>query len=458
MTKPHPSRVKSGRVDRARMVALEILHAVEEKGAYANLVLDQVLRSESLDDRSRAFVTELVYGTIKMRGRLDYVLSKGASRSLDELTAWIRNILRLGLYQALYLRVPAAAAVNESVELAKRFGHAGTVGFVNGVLRGALRKYNTLEWPDKEEDPASYLSVYFSHPKWIVEMWLTDFGWDETVQLCQANNATAPTTIRTNTLRTTRDELAEVLSKSGITAASTALAPEGINISHYGSISRIPYFKAGWFQVQDESSMLVSHLVEPRPGERVLDMCAAPGGKSTHMAALMGNGGEILAVDLHRHKLDMLECSARRLGITCIRTWACDVRDLPKEHDGAYDAVLLDAPCSGLGVLRRKPDLRWRKEIAAVSALGQMQRELLDRAARLVKPGGRLVYSTCTLTQAENEENVRWFTGKYQNFAIKRPSNFLANLASSEGWVKLLPHVTNTDGFFMVQFVKQGMP
>lgn len=457
MTRPRPGRARDRQVDKARMVALEVLRAVEEKGAYANLALDQALRSESLDERSRAFVTELVYGTVKMQGRLDYVLSKAASRPLDDLTVWIRNILRLGLYQALYLRVPDAVAVNESVDLAKRYGHAGTVKFVNGVLRGALRQYDTIEWPDKNEDPASYLAAYWSHPKWMVEMWLEELGWDDTVKLCEANNAAPPTTIRTNTLRTTRSELALTLRSSGIVVEEAELAPEGLYISQYGSIRHIPQFKDGWFQVQDESSMLVSHLVNPQPGEKILDMCAAPGGKTTHMAALMRNEGEILAVDLYRHKLDLLERSACRLGITCIRTWASDVRELPEEHNSAYDAVLLDAPCSGLGVLRRRPDLRWRKEIAAISSLAQMQRELLDRAAELVKPGGRLVYSTCTLTRVENEENVKWFMEKWRNFAIKKPNNFLASLAAPEGWIKLLPHVTNTDGFFMVQFVKQDL-
>ncbi|MDA8235691.1 MAG: 16S rRNA (cytosine(967)-C(5))-methyltransferase RsmB [Clostridia bacterium] len=447
-----------------RELALLVLHAVEQDGAYANLELNKVLEKYQPSKLDRGFITELVYGTLRSLHHLDWVLGGFLSRPLNSLTPWIRNILRLGVYQIFYLdKVPPSAAVNEAVNLAKNYGHGGTVKFVNGVLRNLLRNKDNIEYPDLKKNPALHISVVYSHPLWMVEKWLAQLGQEATINLCRANNEAPPTTIRTNTLRIERDALVTKLSGEDLEVKETSFVPEGLRVEGFVSLGSLPAFKEGLFQVQDESSMLVGHICRPREGFFVIDACSAPGGKTTHLAQLMNNRGTIVALDIHPHKLGLIQDNCHRLGITCVQPHNLDARQLPGEWKEQADLVLVDAPCSGLGVLRRRPDARWRKEAQDLPAIQKLQLEILDGAAQCVKPGGTLVYSTCTITPEENTEVITKFLAAHPEFAPEDLSPYLPkplqqlNLPTArEGFIQLLPHLHGMDGFFIARLNRRG--
>lgn len=439
----------------ARDLALEVLRLVDEEGAYANLALNQVLERHRPGKLDRAFATELTYGTLRTLNTLDWVLGHFLRQPLEKQTAWVRNILRLGVYQIMHMdRVPDSAACNESAEMARRYAHSGAVKFVNGVLRNVARKKGDLKFPDAGTDPVGHISLRYSHPAWLVKRWLSEFGFDETVALCRANNEPAPNTVRTNTLRTTRDNLAACLREDGLTVEETGYAPEGLNISGFLSLHGFKPFEAGYFQVQDESSMLVGHAAAPKAGWEVIDTASAPGGKATHLAQLMSNHGHILATDIHPHKLNLIKDNCQRLGITCVEPMQADARELHKTAERRADLVLVDAPCSGLGVLRRRPDARWRKEAAQIPEIVKLQAEILDSASRCLKPGGVLIYSTCTITREENLEQVENFLAKHKEFELEDLTPYLDGALDigntlQRGYIQILPHHHGIDGFFI---------
>ncbi|MDU4961450.1 MAG: 16S rRNA (cytosine(967)-C(5))-methyltransferase RsmB [Sporomusaceae bacterium] len=437
-----------------RQLALQIIHDVDVKQAYANIALAHMINRHSLSDQDRRFLTELVYGTVKTWGTLDWILSAYADRPPAKMPPMIRNILRLGLYQLFFLnRVPASAACNQAVELAKKYGHAGTAKFVNAVLRSAARQPEKAAYPDRESDPARHLALTYFHPQWLVDRWLKRLGTDAAEQLLAANNQTPLLSLRTNTLKTTRQELLNRLGEEGVTAAPSLWTPEGIVCREYPSLGSLASLKQGLFQVQDESSMLVAHVMDPRPGEFIIDACAAPGGKSTHLAALMHNQGQILAVDLFDHKIALLNENAARLGISCIRTLAADATALSGQFAGKADRVLVDAPCSGLGVLRRKPDSRWRKNETQLRELPQLQAAILADASLCVKPGGILVYSTCTTEPEENECVVKRFLTANPQFSLQAAGSRLPS-PRQQDLVQLWPHLDGVDGFFIARMVR----
>ncbi|MHB8170057.1 MAG: 16S rRNA (cytosine(967)-C(5))-methyltransferase RsmB [Thermincolia bacterium] len=451
------------KVNIPREQALLVLHAVEQEGAYANLELNKVLEKSQPSKLDRGFITELVYGTLRSLHHLDWVLGRFLSRPLDTLTPWIRNILRLTVYQLFYLdKVPPSAAVNEAVNLAKNYGHGGTVKFVNGVLRNLLRNKEKIEYPDLAKEPALYISVVYSHPLWMVEKWLAQYGQEATIELCRANNEASPTTIRTNTLRTNRAALAAKLAEEGLEVRETLYIPEGLTVSGFASLGNLPAFKEGLFQVQDESSMAVGHICRPQEGSLVIDVCSAPGGKTTHLAQLMNNRGTIIALDIHSHKLGLIRDNCQRLGITCVQAHNMDARQLPDQWKEQADLVLVDVPCSGLGVLRRRPDARWRKEAQDLPAIQKLQLEILMAAAQCVKPGGTLVYSTCTITPEENTQVIEKFLAAHPEFAkedltpsLPEPLRQLDLPSTKEGYLQLLPHLHGMDGFFIAKIVKK---
>lgn len=441
----------------AREGALQVLYAVEVEGAYANLVLDQLLREAPLNALERSLLTELVYGTLRRRNTVDWALERLVKPGLDSLTPWIRNLLRLSAYQLLFLdRIPAAAVCNEGTKLAHRYGHRGVAGLVNGVLRNLARQGGNLPFPAVGDDPVKHLAVCCSHPEWIVRRWIGRYGLEDTRSLCQVNNQPAPHWVRTNTLMQTPEELAELLTQRGLEVHRSRLVDEGLRLTGDINYSEIPAHREGRFYIQDESSMLVAHALAPEPGARVIDACAGPGGKTTHIAQLMKDRGEILAFDVHQHKLTLLEASCRRLGIKCVKVEINDARRLPGELEGWADLVLVDAPCSGLGVLRRRPDLRWRKSPEEIGRLSQLQKEILLAAASSLRPGGVLVYSTCTLEPEENEDVVEWAAEKH-GLRLEDLNPYLGGKGWSEedrqkmrrGYLYLLPHVHGTDGFFI---------
>lgn len=443
-------------MDKARETAIKVLHEVHSNGAYANVALVQALRRAALNEADRRFVTELVYGIVKAGDTLDWMLQRYVNRPLSKMPPMIQEILRLGLYQIFFLdKVPASAACNEAVELTKRYGHAGTRGFVNAVLRTAVREPEKAVFPKIQGQEAQYLALSAQHPVWLVKKWIAAFGYEETAKLCAFDNTAPVLSVRTNTLKTDREALLRTLSGEGVEAAASNWAPEGILFGKHGALDALPSLQQGLFQVQDESSMQVAHVIDPQPGEFVLDVCSAPGGKTTHMAALMKNQGHILAVDIYEGKLARLMENAVRLGVSIVETKCQDARTIGAVYAGQADRVLVDAPCSGLGVLRRKPDARWRKTPAELAALPELQLAILRSAALAVKPGGVLIYSTCTITEEENSGVVRAFLDEQPNFALEITGDFLPVKRRSDSMVQLYPQHDGTDGFFIARMKRR---
>jgi len=325
---------------------------------------------------------------------------------------------------------------------------------VNAVLRSAARSPEKIIYPDRQEQPAAYLALRYYHPEWMVSRWVERLGVDACEELCQANNLTPPLSIRTNTLKIDRAELLERLVSEEVICDPSQWSPEGIVCRKFPSLSRLTSLKEGLFQVQDESSMLVAHVLDPQPGEFVIDACGAPGGKSTHIAASMKNIGRVLSVDIHEHKSAVTRQNAGRLGITIIEAKTMDAEQLDTLYAGQADRVLVDAPCSGLGVLRRKPDARWRKTPQMLRDLPVLQMRILNSAAACLKPGGVLVYSTCTTEPEENQEVVYRFLADHPDYNLQETGQFLPVKRSGE-LVQLWPHIDNVDGFFIARMVKR---
>ena len=427
-------------MDKARAAAVKVVFDVNERGAYSNVALSKILKTDNLSDIDRRFCTELIYGTVKAGRSIDWIISKYINRPLKKVDPKVLAILRVGIYQIFFLdRVPNSAAVNESVELAKKYG-IGSSKFVNAVLRSAIREPDKAKFPTGDTVEGIALSMF--HPQWLVERWIKQFGIEETKLICAADNEEPPLTLRVNTLRTTREEILKSLQAQNINAELSSITAEGIIIkSGAGSLDKLDVLQNGLCQVQDESSMLVAHELNPQSNDFVIDCCAAPGGKSTHIAELMKNAGHVIAVDIHEHKIKQIKSNASRLGINIIKPLLLDARKIGDKFTDKADRVLVDAPCSGLGVLRRKADLRWKKTPDDLKNLPTLQLEILNSASEAVKINGTLVYSTCTLECAENEEVVNKFLSTHDNFKLEHMKT-------------LLPHVDGTDGFFIAKMYR----
>lgn len=443
----------------ARELAVEILSRVERRNAYAGILLDHSLKGPPLSNLDRALVTQLVYGTLRWRGRLDWLLSQVLRRPLSGTSPYLRNLLRLTLYQILFLdRVPDYAAVNEGVELAKKWGGKRSGGLINGVVRRVLRERDRLRFPSADDDLVRYLAIYWSHPDWLVKRWLGYFGREETELLLQANNVESPLILRANRLKNNRNDLLEAFRKAGVDAAPTSWSPQGIQVRGSSPVDRLSGFHEGLFQVQGEASQLVGYLLDPKPGERILDACAAPGGKSTHLAELMGDEGEIVATDISTRGLEKVKKSVQRLGITSARYYLADVTNgLEGPLAGPYDRILVDAPCSGLGTLRSHPEAKWHRGEEDISRLSRLQKKILRGICPYVKSGGTLVYATCTLTRDENEGVVEDFLDCQRDFVLEDAGQHLPQEArelSFGNFFLALPYKHNTDGFFAARMRK----
>lgn len=441
----------------AREVALKIINDVTANKAYANIALTRELNKHTLTDQDRRFVTELVYGTIKAGKTLDFIIGHFINRPLKKIPPIIQDILRMGIYQIFFMsKVPTSAACNQAVELTKKYGHTGTVKFVNAVLRNAGRCPEKVVYPDAAAEPVQYLSLKYMHPEWIVRKWLKRFGFEAVEALCKANNTTPPLSIRTNTLTITRTELLKKLETENVICEPSQIVPEGIICHEYPSLGSLTSLRQGLFQVQDESSMLVAHILNPQPGEFIIDACGAPGGKSTHIAALMQNKGEVISTDIYDHKLALVRENADRLGINIIKTKVIDASTLNTYYPMKADRVLVDAPCSGLGTLRRKPDSRWRKSESMLHDLPKLQKMILFSAAQCVKPGGVLVYSTCTIEPEENQDVIDVFLSENPDFQLDTIPITIPGVSQSAKIVQLLPHINHVDGFFIARMVRKG--
>jgi len=426
-----------------RRIAFEILSRVDE-GAFSDLVLDTVLSRRSLDPRDRGLVTELVYGVLRLRGRLDFALQQVSRQPLKRLEAGVLRLLRLGAYQLLELdRIPPHAAVNASVELARQLGMERVSGLVNGTLRELERQRGAILWPTPEAI-RPYLQHVCSLPVWLAKELLRQFPNEESRAFGEALAGQAPFTLRINSLKTDRKSFLAALAAAEHTARPTGYAPEGI-IVESRSGQPLPGDAEGWYQVQDEASMLIAHLLDARPGLRILDSCAAPGGKTTHLATLCENRSSILALDKHPQRVELIKRGAARLGCASIEARSWDLLETPDFIDPqSFDRVLLDAPCSGLGVLRRNPESRWNRSAADVRELAAVQTTILEHVAPLLKPGGLLLYSVCTFTTAETTAVIGAFLERHREFVLEDlretvPAAWHA-LIGADGMLRTLPH------------------
>ena len=446
----------------ARAICLDILNRVEEADLHPDrLLTDSFKRYRYLTSLDRSFLTELTYGVIRWRGKLDWVIRHFSKIPFGKIESETLNILRLGLYQILFLsRTPSSAAVNESVELAKHIRGRGGAGFVNALLRSAIRQREGIPYPDITVDPALHISIVQSHPLWLVQRWVSEMGAEEALKICTFNNQISPLTLRTNTLKMNRQHLIEKLKEKGLKPFSAAFSEEGIVLQDSPPTSELPLLKEGFYIIQDEASQLVSFVTDPKPGERILDACAAPGGKTTHMAQKMENLGEIYALDLSKGKLDLVEEMSQRLGIKIVNTVKGDAgRPLPIPQGMKFDRILADVPCSGFGTLRRNPDLKWRRGEGDIKRLSEVQFTILRNLWEYVKEGGVLIYSTCTVFREENEDVVEKFLDENPQFQFESIDRILPGKYHPfvhNRYFKTFPLADKMDGFFVARLIKSS--
>ncbi len=436
-----------------RGIAVKILNRVERTDSYLDKLLDIELKSDELNELDKRFLTELTHGVIRWKTRLDFIIEYFCKNKFAMQDPNIRNALRVALYQILFLtKIPHAAAVNEAVEFVKKIRGQKAANLVNAILRNIIRNINKLPTPDNEADPIQYLSIMYAHPAWIVKRWVERYGLYETEQLLSANNERPTTVVRVNTLKTSTDELAKLFEERGIKYVRSKYLDNFIKVGHLSGIYNLDLFTQGYFSIQDESAGLVVKLLDPKPGEKVIDLCSAPGGKTTFIGELMKNEGKIIAVDKYEHRLNLVKQSCERLGITNVEFIAEDAIGLNFEP---VDKVLVDAPCSGFGVIQKKPDIKWQREPSDIKNLSKTQLELLETASKLVKKGGVIIYSTCTIEPEENIEVVKAFLSNHPEFEIEDARNYLpSDVVNSEGFMETFPHKHDMDGGFAARLVK----
>ncbi|MDA8433717.1 MAG: 16S rRNA (cytosine(967)-C(5))-methyltransferase RsmB [Nitrospiraceae bacterium] len=431
-----------------RSLAIQALTDIFSRSARPKAALAAL--AGGLDKRDRAFLTEIVYGVTRYRDTLDWVLGR-YMKNPSKPGAFTQNNLRAAVYQIYFMRVPDWAAVNEAVEMEKSSSSPGKASLVNAVLRSVLRNKDRVSHPFPFDDPADRIAINTSHPKWLVKRWLGRFGEEEARRLAEANNRVPPLTIRVNTLRTTREDLISLLVSHGAACVPTEFSPDGIVLKEVRSHEELS-FADGLFAVQDEASQLISYLLDPRPGETVLDGCAAPGGKTTHIAQLMRDSGLIVAVEKDGERIDMLRANLRDLGVTSVTIVQGDVAQM--RGAGPFDRILLDAPCSATGVIRRNPDVKYRRKARDLADYKANQMGLLRAAASLLKEGGRLVYSVCSLEPEEGEEVAHEFLKTAAEFRIIDAEAVFVRQFSAQGFVRTYPHRHTMDGFFGVAVCK----
>jgi 16S rRNA (cytosine967-C5)-methyltransferase len=426
------------KMDRNRKSAYYTLLDVENDMAYSNIALKSHIRRGRPD--APAFVRELTYGVVKNKLYLDYVLGNFIRTPLDKLKPCDLVILRMGLYQLLFMNsVPEYAAVDESVDLAKRFS-PGHEGFINGVLRQYLRDKAYVTLPAREDDEVKYLSVKYSSAEWIVKLWLERYGSEAAETLLAAGNETPDFVIRVNRLKARREDVLSRLTAKGYDARAGERAPQALIVKGANLLGGRMY-KSGLFSVQEESSQIAVEVVDPKPGETIIDVCAAPGGKSFAMAERMGDSGKIYAWDIYKRKLSQIEQDAKRLGVRIVETDTWDATRVRSELIGKADRVLADVPCMGLGVVRRKPEIKYKENRDELESITKKQADILEASSQYVKPGGFLIYATCSISRQENQGVVAPFLKKHRDF--KRVD-----------MVELMPHIDKTDGFFVCKLCR----
>ena len=436
-----------------RGTSVKILNRVERSDSYLDRLLDTEMRNTDMNELDKGLMNEIVTGVVRWQMKLDWVLTGFFHGNFTKAETNIKNALRVALYQILFLdKVPHSAAVNESVEFIKRLRGQKVADLVNGVLRNILRNLENIRYPDANEDKIQHLAVIESHPNWIVKRWVTRYGFDEAKRLLAANNERPDLTLRVNRLKIDFNYFLNQLEQHQVQFSKAEFLDFFVRVKHMAGIGGSEMFRQGFFVVQDESAGLAVQLLDPKPGDRVIDMCAAPGGKATFIGELMKNVGEIVAIDRYESRLNLVRSACQRLGIANAHFIAADATTI---QTAPAEKVLVDAPCSGLGVLSKKPDAKWKREPEDLVKLVQTQKAILENAAKHVKPGGVLVYSTCTTEPEENFGMITNFLAEHEEFAIENASQFVnPKVVSADGYIETFPHRYPMDGSFAVRLKK----
>ncbi|MDB9822478.1 16S rRNA (cytosine(967)-C(5))-methyltransferase RsmB [Deltaproteobacteria bacterium] len=451
------------KTDNPRDLALETLNGLVRVPQYSGNYLDELFQlNPQLDERDRAFISTLVQGVLRWRQRLDWIIGQFSDLPLKKIEISVLNILRIAIYQIFFLdRVPESAAVNEAVNQTKLNKSPRYVtSFVNGLLRNICRHKGMIKFPDRNREPVEYLSVFYSYPRWLTKKWIRELGREFTEDLLSAQNNLPCLNIRTNTLRVSRSKLIEYLEAEGVTGKPSPYAPEGILLEGFrGRVAELKAFKEGFFQVQDQAAMIASHLISPKIGDTLLDICAGFGGKSTHMAELVGGQGHVLALDINRRRLINLVHNTQRLGIGNIQPVVADAsKSLSSMFNFKFDKVMVDAPCSGLGVISRHPDSKWNRDEQDIRRLSYLQKTIMNETASLVKKGGRIIFVACTISREENEEVVKDFLDRNRDMSLGNMKecapDYCLELIDDQGFLKTFPHIHSMDGFFAALFRK----
>lgn len=439
----------------ARGAAIRILSRFERSDSYVDKLLDAEFRLGSLNPQDKALLTELVNGVIRWQGKLDWILTGFYHGEFEKCLTPVKNAMRIALYQILFLtKIPHPAAINESVELIKRIKGEKSAGVVNGVLRNILRHINDIRYPKREEDIHWYFSVIYSHPRWLVKRWFDRYGEKDGEELLKANTQRPMLSVRTNLLKTDATFIGEWLKQHEIPMQQSSLLPESFEVSSLRDIVSTELFTEGKVSIQDPSATLAARLAQPKSGNTVYDLCAAPGGKTFVLAEMMNNTGKIIALDKYEQKLKFINTDATRLGLDIIRTEVGDAMTYAPSEQA--DIVLADVPCTGFGTLSKKPEIKWRRELKDLKSLAEQQKKILENAAKLVKNGGVLLYSTCSIEPEENSEQVLSFLERHPEFVLDNAENYLPEQVCKDGFLQTLPHIHHTDGAFAARLVKRG--
>lgn len=443
-----------------RLTVLDILMEITKEQEYSHIALRSALdKVQYLPKQERAFINRLVEGTLEYMLRIDYILDQYSSVKVDKMKPIIRNILRSGVYQLLFMdSVPDSAACNEAVKIAQKKGFYSLKGFVNGVLRSVARERDHITYPSRETQLPQFLSVYYSMPLWLVQRWLREYGKETTERMLQYFLEEKPTTIRCQLYRVDQELIINSLKRQGVKVEKAPYLPYAWYISGYSHLAGIKSFVMGRFVVQDVSSMLVAEIANPQKGDYVIDLCAAPGGKSLHVADKMEGYGSVEARDLTDYKVGLINENIQRTNTVNMTAVRKDATVLDRDAVGKADIVLADVPCSGLGVIGKKTDIKYRVDEDKLKELTLLQKQILHNAAAYVKPGGTLVYSTCTITREENLDNVQWFLENYPFEADDLNPYLCEELrreSTGKGYLQLLPGVDRCDGFFIARFRKK---
>ncbi len=418
----------------AREAALRALYSIEKSGAYINAALKEALSDAELSAQDKGLVTELIYGVVANRSALDYIIMQFSKIKIKKMTPWVLGILRMGVYQIYYMdKIPHSAACNEAVKLAKRYSHGAGSGFVNGVLRSAARACADFKFP-KSGDAVKDLSLEFSYPEWITEKLISEYGEENCKTLFEENRKAHPVAVRVNLLKTNTEELIETLKGEGLECQAVYGLKNAITLNGKLNIEGSAAYKDGLYSLQNISSQRTVEVLDPKKSDFVIDMCAAPGGKSCAIAEKMENCGTVLSFDIFPHKAELIKKAAQRLEIDIIDARVMDSTGFCEELVQKADCVLADVPCSGLGVLHKKPDIKWTRTKEDVAKLCEIQAKILDNAASYVKSGGVLVYSTCTILPEENRLRIREFLKHNDEFEIVYEEQFLTSALGESGF------------------------